>query len=243
MKSLTLLTLAFLTLGHLSVAPAAIKSTDIPEEDRRAPNPKVLETYRQVLAQVPADLRPTNPREWTNIQRDKANAAIEQAFLQLKTTGKFSLQVKNIADWNAGPSTPKSPNEEGYMIRVILQVPGRLEDKLAAVTAAIPSPSRAPSVHLLPRRLATIHPLHQFERLHLHQIIDGRTSIAYIFRDARTMGARPSRPSFLASSPKTLAERAESWLVRGMSGVARGSAALVAAFCGDELFVFSRSQS
>jgi hypothetical protein len=133
MKSIALLILAFLTLGHLAVAPAAIKSTDTPEEDNRAANPTVLQDYRQVLAQIPADLRDTKPREWTSIQRDKANAAFEQAFLQLKTSGKFLLKVKNIADWNGWTLHAEVPNEEGYMIRVFCKFSPDWKDKLAAV--------------------------------------------------------------------------------------------------------------
>src|SRR5688500_16355355 len=57
MKNITLITLAFLVLGQIRFAHAAIKSADSRQEDHRTSKPVVIKSYREILTQVPAELR------------------------------------------------------------------------------------------------------------------------------------------------------------------------------------------
>ncbi len=77
-----------------------------------------MQSYQDVLAQVPAELRGVKPRAWTRIQREEANTALQESLVDNETPARLHLQVVDIADWGGWTFYANVPNQEGYFIRV-----------------------------------------------------------------------------------------------------------------------------
>ena len=88
---------------------------------------KPIQSHREVLVYVPADLRRTKVGAWTQAQRENANDTFKEALIEPGTPAKFRLKVSEIAAWS-GPGFmtlfSEIPNQEGYHIRVF----GRFSD-------------------------------------------------------------------------------------------------------------------
>ena len=113
MKNTTLFTLAFLAMSPLAVLNAAIKPQD-PSQERN----QTIQSYRELLTRIPPELRDTKATAWTKIQREVANAALKEAFIQPKARARLRLKVSNVADWSGLTLHSEIPNREGYSIRV-----------------------------------------------------------------------------------------------------------------------------
>ncbi len=118
MKSLPLSILALVAVGQSALVHAAIKTQDSSQEAIPHPIPSVIQSYRVVLTRIPADLRETKPAAWTAVQRDAVNSALQQSLIQTGTRARFTLKMKNVADWSGLTLHGELPNREGYMIRV-----------------------------------------------------------------------------------------------------------------------------
>ena len=113
MKNTALFTLAFLAMSPLAVVHAAIKSQD-PTQERN----QTIQSYRELLTRIPPELHDTKATAWTKIQREVANAALKEAFIQPKARARLRLKVGNVADWSGLTLHAEVPNHEGYKIDV-----------------------------------------------------------------------------------------------------------------------------
>jgi hypothetical protein len=116
LAGLLLLTTGGVTLGQAPTAPLVP-----PPKGNLALAAKPIQSHREVLAFVPADLRRIKATEWTQAQREMANAALKEALVESGTPGKLRLKVGEIAPWS-GPGFitlfSEIKNQEGYRIRV-----------------------------------------------------------------------------------------------------------------------------
>jgi len=118
MKVLARSAFFLLAISFGSIAHCADRISIAFQEGDQASPPELIQTYEDVVSQIPAELQGVKPREWTGIQREQANTALKNSLTERETPAKLFLKVVNIADWGGWTFYANIPNHEGYFIRV-----------------------------------------------------------------------------------------------------------------------------
>jgi len=118
MKTFPLFACSFLAIASVAVAQRADSTPVALQGGEKAPTPKVVHSYQDVLSQIPDDLQKTKPKAWTQLQREKVNAALTGVLIEKETPARLLLKVADIADWGGWTFYANVPNREGYPIRV-----------------------------------------------------------------------------------------------------------------------------
>jgi hypothetical protein len=118
MKTFALSAFFLLAISFVAVAQCAECISIAFQKGDQTPPPKLIQSYENVLSQIPAELRGVKPKAWTRLQREEANAALKDTFAEGETPAKLHLKVVDIADWGGWTFYANMPNHEGYYIRV-----------------------------------------------------------------------------------------------------------------------------
>ena len=118
MKRPALFAFFFVAITHITYPQATSTPLLPPQKGNLASTPKAIENYREVLSQVPAEIRRTKATAWTQAQKAAANVALKEALVQPKTPAKLRVKVSEVANWPGLTLFSEVPNREGYHVRI-----------------------------------------------------------------------------------------------------------------------------